>query len=397
MTADRAPAARPDAPEVADDAIRWRSAYLHIPFCRRRCPYCDFAVVTPEETPAGFSVERYVDAVVAEIAMEPPWHELDAVNFGGGTPTTLEPRFVGRLLEALDDRFGVAGDAEISVEANPEDVTTSLPRDLAGLGVNRLSLGVQSLDDAVLEALGRLHRASDVAAAVDRTRTAGIDSISVDLIFGTPGETLASWTATVAAALEMEPHHLSAYALTVERGTELSRRIGAGAAAPDPDDQADKYEALLAAVAGSSLIHYEISNFALPGHPCRYNLATWAQGEYVAFGLGAHGHRQGVRRRNLRRLDAYVDRVAGGERPEAGRDELDPWQREQERLMLGLRRRAGVVAGVAGAALLASPAGRRLEDAGVIAARAGRLLVTRPLLSDAVNRAILGLPDAASG
>ena len=387
----KAETSAPDSPDLADAAAEWRSAYVHIPFCRRRCPYCDFAVVTPEEAPAGSSVAGYVEAVAAEIEMEPSWQPLAAVNFGGGTPTALDPALLGRILEALEARFGIAGGAEISVEANPEDVTPSLAADLVMSGVTRLSLGVQSFDSEVLRTLGRLHQPDDARSAFAAARGAGIRSISIDLIYGTPGESGESWVGTVGAALELEPHHLSAYALTVERGTELSRRVGAGAPAPDPDDQADKFEHVAAMAAAAGLVHYEISNFALAGHPCRYNLATWAQGEYVAFGLGAHGHRDGVRRRNVRRLDAYLERIAAGQRPEAGAERLEPWPRELERVMLGLRRRAGVVAGPAGDALLGSPQGRRLVAAGVVRRSGRRLLVLRPLLSDEVNRAVLAL------
>lgn len=380
-----------DAPELADAAAAFRSAYVHIPYCRRRCPYCDFAVVTPEEAPTGSSVPAYIDALIAEISMEPAWAPLDAVNFGGGTPTTLDPALVGRVLRALRQRFGIDAAAEVSIEANPEDLTPELVEGLVAVGVTRMSLGVQSFDAAVLAALGRLHRPADAGHAVGIARDGGIQSISIDLIYGTPGESLRSWTASVDHALELSPDHLSAYALTVERGTELSRLVLRGADAPDADDQADKFEAVQSAAPAAGLRHYEISNFARQGHPCRYNLATWAQGEYAAFGLGAHGHRDGKRRRNVRRLDAYLERLARGERPEAGAERLGAWAQEQERVILGLRRRAGVRAGEAGRALVESDAGRLLGDAGVIAVHEGRIVVERPLLTDEVNRAVVGV------
>ncbi len=382
---------RPDAADLVDQAASWRVAYVHVPYCRRRCPYCDFAVVTPEEAPAGSSVEQYVDALLAEIAMEPEWGPLDAVNFGGGTPSTLEPHLVARVLDALAGRFGLAAGAEISLEANPEDVTARFSEGICAAGVNRLSLGVQSFDEEVLRSLGRAHTPAEVRTAVAAARGAGMGSISIDLIFGTPGESVESWRHTVAGALRLDPDHLSTYALTVERGTELSRAVAAGSPAPDADDQADKYELAAEAATAAGLIHYEVSNFARPGYGCRYNLATWAQGEYAAFGLGAHGHRNGTRRRNVRRLDVYLERVASGRRPEAGREPIAGWSRELERVMLGLRRRAGVVPGAAGAALLASDEGRRLVAAGVLAASPDRLRVARPLLTDAAVRALLGL------
>jgi putative oxygen-independent coproporphyrinogen III oxidase len=381
-----------DAPELADAAGALRTAYVHVPYCRRRCPYCDFAVVTAEETPEGSSVVGYVDALIREIAMEPSWAPLDAVNFGGGTPTTLDPVLVGRIIGELRRRFGIDAAAEVSIEANPEDITPDLVAGLVDVGVTRMSLGVQSFDVDVLEALGRLHRPPDASRAVSVARRGGIQSVSIDLIYGTPGESLQSWMATVERALSLGPDHLSAYALTVERGTELSRLVLLGAhEAPDPDDQADKFEAVQSAAPAAGLRHYEISNFARRGHPCRYNLATWAQGEYIAFGLGAHGHRDGVRRRNVRRLDVYLDRIAGAKRPEAGTERLGAWAREQERLILGLRRRAGVTTGEVGRTLLESEAGQLLQRAGVINERNGRIVVDRPLLTDEVNRAVLSV------
>ena len=210
-----------------------------------------------------------------------------------------------------------------------------------------------------------------------------------------PPRSPGSWDATVADAIALEPDHLSGYALTVERGTELSRLVTAGREpAPDPDDQADAYELLVAEAAAAGLRHYEVSNFARPGHACRYNLSTWAQGEYIAFGLGAHDHRNGRRSRNVRRLDVYLDTVGRGERPRAGSEITTAHGREQERLMLGLRRRAGVVAGPIGRALLGTTGGQRLVDAGVLGCDGDRLVVLRPLLTDEVTRAVLALePD----
>lgn len=395
MTEDRPLA--PDSPQLADEAATWRCAYVHVPFCRRRCPYCDFAVVTPDERPAGVTVADYVGAVIAEIAMEPLWGPLAAVNIGGGTPSTLEPEAVAQILGVLRRRYDLVADAEISVEANPEDVTPALAAALADAGVTRISLGVQSLDGDVLRTLGRAHDAATAAAAMTACREAGIASTSIDLIFGTPGESLVSWLATVDGVLAMGPDHLSTYALTVERGTALSRTVLAGGLAPDPDLQADMYEAAAERGAAGGLVRYEISNYAAPGHACRYNLATWAQGEYLAFGVGAHGHRRGVRRRNLRRLDRYLEAVVMGRRPEAGRETITGWAAEQERLLLGLRRTAGVRVGAGGRTLLASAEGRRLVDADVLTVRDGRLVVRRPLLADAVNRAVVALEDPPDG
>jgi oxygen-independent coproporphyrinogen-3 oxidase len=379
----------PDSAELADAAAQLRSAYVHVPFCRRRCPYCDFAVVAGDEGGSPYTITRYVQALIAEIAMERPWDQLHAVNFGGGTPSSLPPGALAAVLTALRRRFGIATEAEVSLEANPEDWDGEYAETVRTTGFTRVSFGVQSFDADVLASLGRLHTPAQGTSAVHRARAVGFETISLDLIYGTPGESLASWSRSVDEAMALEPDHLSAYALTVERGTELSRRVLAGAPAPDPDDQADKYEYLSSAAARAGLTRYEVSNWARPGHHCRYNLATWGQGEYLAFGLGAHGHRNGVRRRNVRRLDVYLDRIEAGERPEAGSEVIDGWSTEQERVMLGLRRAAGVAEGPVTDALLASSAGAQLAAAGVLEVAGGRIRVVAPLLTDAVVREVL--------
>jgi len=382
-------AADPDDADLADAATSWRAAYVHVPFCRRRCPYCDFAVVALDETPT--SQDPYLAAVVAEIAMEEPWGPLDAVNFGGGTPTQSPVGGLARIVDALADRFGIAAGAEISLEANPEDWDPAVASGLAAAGFTRVSFGAQSFDPAVLAALGRLHTPAESAAAVGAAREAGFESVNIDIIYGTPGESLGSWERTVTATLDLDPDHLSAYALTVEPGTDLSRAVMNGAAAPDPDDQADKWEHLQSAAAAAGLVRYEVSNMARPGHHCRYNLATWSHAEFVGFGMGAHDHRDGARHRNHRRLDRYLESVSAGLRPRLGEERRDGWGREQERVMLGLRRAAGVRPGEVGRALLASPDGERLVSAGVVALQEDRLVVTKPLLTDAVVRAVLSL------
>lgn len=369
-----------------------RAAYIHIPFCHRRCPYCDFAVVDLS-VEAG-PVDRYVAAVLAEIEMADDWEPLHAVNLGGGTPSILEPRQIGEIITALDRRFGLASGAELSMEANPEDFTQEYAEQVCSEGINRVSLGVQSFDSDVLGRLGRAHTPRDAIAAVGNARAAGMRTVNVDLIFGTPSESLGSWSETLRTATELAPEHLSAYALTVELGTALSRSVAAGAPAPDPDDQADKYGMAVEAV--SKLNHYEVSNWSVPGHECRYNLTTWTQGEYDSFGIGAHGYREGVRTRNYRRMDTYLSRVESGERPVQGRETLSGWEREKERVFLGLRLRGGVVSGAAGEALLSSSAGLRFVAAGVIRSEGTRLSVLRPLLTDAVAREVLALPNPAA-
>ena len=384
--------ASPDSPGLADAAAFWKSAYVHLPFCAERCPYCDFAVVTVDEGGTGSTVERYVDAVIAEIAMEEPFGPLDAVNLGGGTPSRLTSAQLRQIVDALDEHHGIANGAEMSLEANPEDWTVDFGKGLVAAGFNRVSFGVQSFDEDVLRSLGRNHSA-DQAEVAAREAIGQFVTVNLDLIYGTPGESMASWEATVDRALGLEPEHLSAYALTVERGTDLSRAISAGATAPDPDDQADKYEHLAERAPEVRLVRYEVSNWCRPGHHCRYNLSTWTMGEFIAFGIGANDHRNGRRSRNVRRLDAYLEGIDAGERPRAGSERLDEAEAERERLAIGLRLTAGVVAGEHGERFLDGPEGARHLQAGTLARQGDRIVVLRPLLTDAVARATLSVPN----
>lgn len=365
-----------------------RSAYVHIPFCAQVCPYCDFAVVAGREE----TTTRYMEALHREIDDEPPWSRLDAVYFGGGTPSRV-PR-VTEVLAHLEARFGFDDDAELSLEANPEDWTPALGRVLREAGFNRVSFGAQSFDESVLGSLGRAHSSNQIVDAVTTAREAGFRSVSLDLIYGTPGESIESWERSLRMAIAAGVDHISTYALTVEPPTELGRAVRRGAPAPDPDDQADKWEAAVRLLGSAGFSRYEVSNHARHGRVCTYNMGVWHQGEYIAFGLGAHGFRNGVRSRNVRRLDTYVDRVERGIGPVQSAERVEGWAAEQERLMLGLRLAGGVVSGPGGAALMASADGRRLIEAGVIRTTADvptRVEVVRPLLTDEAVRAVLGL------
>lgn len=376
---------RPDSPQLADSAADAATAYVHVPFCARVCPYCDFAVVAGRDD----LMDRYADAVVTEIGMAPPWRRLDALYVGGGTPSRFGSGRLARVVDAVRGRFGLADGAEVTLEANPEDWTPQLATALLAAGFTRVSFGAQSFSDAVLLSLGRRHLAPDVVAAVAVARREGFPSINVDLIFGTPGETIDSWRATVEAAVELDVDHVSCYALTVERGTPLSRAVAQGAPAPDPDLQADQYELAAELLAAAGYVRYEVSNWARPGHPCLYNLVVWAQGEYEAFGNGAHGFRRGRRFRNVRRVDAYLQKVETGELPRAGEEVVSGWGAELDRLFVGLRRAAGVADGPGVEAFLGSEDGRRLLDLGIVEHIGGRLRVVRPLLTDAVERVVL--------
>lgn len=377
---------RPDDPALVDSFARRRAAYVHIPFCARVCPYCDFAVVEG----ADHLVERYVAAMLSEIWAEDEWGPLDAVFIGGGTPSHIEPRYIATILEALDSRFSIAPGAEISIEANPEDWTSDRSEELRSTGVDRVSFGAQSLSEPTLTYLGRQHSPEQIAGAVARARASGFRSVSVDLIYGAPAEPLEAWQQTVDGVLALPVDHVSAYALTVERGTPLSRAVQAGAAAPDPDHQADAYDYACRVLAGAGLVHYEVSNWAQPGHACAYNLIVWAQGEYLGFGLGAHRHRAGRRSWNVRRLDAYIGR--GGRGVEASGEELRPLDQERERLVVGMRRRAGVAAGDLGRRWSETDEFIRLRSAGIVARHGGRIVVLDPLRTDTAARSLVGLP-----
>ena len=377
-----------------DAHVNTAAAYVHIPFCSAVCPYCDFAVVSG----ADHLVERYVEAVVAEIGMSSRWRPIEALYFGGGTPSHVAPGLLGRLLGALIDRHGIVDDAEITLEANPEDFDSERASELKALGFNRVSFGAQSLDGSVLAALGRRHDASQVVSSIAAARDAGFENISVDLIFGTPNETGRSWADSVSGVIDEKPDHVSCYALTVEPGTPLSRAVREGAPAPNPDVQADRYQIAAEALGGAGLRHYEISSWARSGRECRYNLTVWAQGEFEAYGNGAHRFREGSRSGNVRHLQKYLERIEAGDSPVAEEERLVGWDLEIDRLFVGLRRCAGVVTGPGVEALVASTEGKRLLDAGVIEILGSRLVISRPLLTDEVHRVVLALnPPAGWG
>ena len=367
------------------------SAYVHIPFCARICPYCDFTVVAGRDD----VVDRYVIALVRDIESTPPWRALDAVFVGGGTPSRLGSTRLSTILEAIRSSHGIVEGAEVTLEANPEDLDYESASALASIGFTRISLGVQSFDDLVLKALGRVHTVAQAVAATEAVMSVGFESVSVDLIFGSPVETNESWRVSLQTAIDLEPQHVSTYSLTVEPGTVLWKEVRRGAPEPDADVQADRWEMASDLLGQAGYERYEVSNFARQGHHCRYNAAVWGHADYLAFGVGAHGFRGGLRTANVRRLDTYLDRVEQGIGPVQSTDVIDGWTSEIERLFVGLRRTNGADIGVGGEALMASDAGNRLADHGVIAVQGSRLVVTRPLLTDEVLRTLLALDAPA--
>jgi oxygen-independent coproporphyrinogen-3 oxidase len=338
-------------------------AYVHIPFCAKRCDYCAFATWTDR----GHLIERYLTALRSEIrrAVEAGMAPVDSVFFGGGTPSLVAGQELMRVLAELP----LAAGAEVTVECNPDTVTAELLSNYRTGGVTRLSLGVQSMVPRVLALLGRTHDPDNVRRSVELARGAGFETFNVDVIYGAVGESLADWETTVREVLALGPPHVSAYGLTVEAGTPLALDP---ARYPDDDDQAAKYELADDLLTDAGLGNYEISNWAEPGHECRHNLLYWSQGDYLGFGCSAHSHRDGRRWWNVRTPERYLASVEAGESAEAAGEELEPEIRRLEGLQLALRTRDGVPLGALDPADL--PGLVEEQDDRVVLTRAGRLL-----------------------
>ncbi|MGO0577460.1 radical SAM family heme chaperone HemW [Ornithinimicrobium panacihumi] len=339
-------------PPAALEGMRSRtfSLYLHVPFCRVRCGYCDFNTYTLPELGEGASLtETFVAAAheeltIAERALAaggPP--AVSTVFVGGGTPTMLEPDQLGGLLQGIRERWGLARDAEVTTEANPDTITPQVAEALAAHGFTRVSIGMQSAVPHVLRTLDRTHDPVNVARAVEAVRGAGMQ-VSLDLIYGTPGESLADWRASLEAAVALGPDHLSAYALVIEEGTRMHGQVRRGELpAPEDDDEADKYELADELLAQAGYGWYEISNWARSEHArCRHNLAYWRGGDWWGIGPGAHSHVGGVRWWNVKHPRAYADRVSQGLSPVHAREVLDPDERRDEDVLLGNRLAEGL-------------------------------------------------------
>lgn len=318
-------------------------AYVHVPFCTKRCGYCAFNTAPY----LAAAVPRFVRALAGEIALAgaAPWRRhvsLRTVFLGGGTPSLLAPEELATVLEALRGSFGIAPDAEITVECNPESVTRERMAGYRAAGVTRISLGVQSLDDRVLPALDRLHSAADARRAFDAARAAGFPHVSLDLIYGLPGQDETGWTRTVEDALGWGPDHLSAYALSLDEGSAWTATGVPGL--PGDDAVAAQYAALTRLAAAAGFEHYEVSNYARPGHRSAHNQIYWRAEEYLAFGPGACGFLGDVRYANAKPLERYCATVEAGRLPVATHESLTPRQQLAERLFLGLRTVDGVPA-----------------------------------------------------
>ncbi len=391
-------------PQSSYDVVGERAFgfYVHVPFCLTRCGYCDFNTYTASELGTGASAvgpATFARLAVQEVrqarqVLGPRDLPVQTVFFGGGTPTLLAPDDLGAVLGAIREEFGLAPDAEVTTEANPDSVSLASLGALRANGITRISFGMQSAVPHVLATLDRTHDPDGVPAAVAWAREAGFAGVSLDLIYGTPGETLADWRRSLEAAVAMTPDHVSAYALVVEEGTRLAADVRRGVVPPpEDDDLADKYLLADQLLAGSGFGWYEVSNWARTAEQrCRHNVAYWRGQDWWGVGPGAHSHAGGTRWWNVRHPSAYAGRLADGLSPALGREVLTEEQQRTERIMLGVRLAEGHP--------LADlpPGGRRGADTAVDdglldrAAHAdGRAALTLRgrLLADAVVRALV--------
>ncbi len=391
------------AQAAAGAADRAFGLYVHIPFCAVRCGYCDFNTYTATELGGGASQDAYAGTAVSEVDLAArvltasglPDRPLSTVFFGGGTPTLLPAEDLALILRAAISTWGIEDGAEVTTEANPDSVTPESLAVLKAAGFTRVSFGMQSAVPHVLKVLDRTHSPARVPQVVRWAREAGL-AVSLDLIYGTPGESLDDWRLSLETALSYEPDHISAYALIVEDGTKLAAQIRRGEVPGiDDDDHAAKYELADQLITAAGLGWYEVSNWArTPEQACRHNLAYWRGDDWWGIGPGAHSHVGGVRWWNVKHPTAYAGRLGQGVSPAAGRETLDAETRNVERVMLAARLSSGLRIDSLG------DAGRR-QVAGLIAdslveptaAFRGTLVLTLKgrLLADAVVRRIL--PD----
>lgn len=315
--------------------------YVHIPFCASRCSYCDF-FSTLKMAEAG---APYVKAIIAEARLrhgELRGEPVKTLYLGGGTPSQLPPPLLERLVKGLRETLDLTGVEEFTVEANPDDVTPEWSAAVAALGANRVSMGVQSFEDDILRLIGRRHTARQAVDAVDTLRAAGINNISIDLIYGLPGQTVDSWTESVEQAIALRPQHISAYGLTYEEGTRLWHQRERGEVIEVPEEQClEMYRILVDKLQAAGYEHYEISNFALPDYHSRHNSSYWDDTPYLGLGAAAHSYDGKLRRYNPHDLKEYTEKVLAGE-PAYEQEELTEWERYDERVMLGLRTSRGV-------------------------------------------------------
>ena len=344
--------------------------YLHVPFCATRCGYCDFNTYTPGQLGSGATQGDYLDAIVAELEMAVVKHpELargaDTVFIGGGTPSILGASGLRRLLDGVRNSFGLADDAEVTTESNPESTSPEFFEGLAEAGFTRVSLGMQSAVPHVLATLDRTHTPGRPAAAVAEARAAGFEHINLDVIYGTQGESMADLDTTLEAVLATEVDHVSAYSLIVEPGTAMARKVRRGELPmPDDDDLADRYERIDAALGQAGFSWYEVSNWAKPGGQCRHNMLYWRDGNWWGAGPGAHSHIDGTRFYNVKHPARYAATISGDELPIKDSEGLTAEDRHTEKIMLGLRLAEGIDANLLGEDELGKA--RRQAEAGMV-------------------------------
>ncbi|GAA0963399.1 radical SAM family heme chaperone HemW [Kribbella koreensis] len=383
-------------PALREAATRPFGFYLHVPFCAARCGYCDFNTYTAKELGGGGSQASYAETAVAEVRLARKVlgdldRPVDTIFFGGGTPTLLPAEDLGRMLAAVRDEFGLAPGAEVTTEANPESVDPAYLAAIREAGFNRVSFGMQSATPHVLQILDRKHTPGRALEAAKEATAAGFEHVNLDLIYGTPGESLEDWRRSLESALSAEPDHVSAYALIVEDGTQLARRVRRGELPmPDDDDLADKYVLADDLLTNAGLGWYEVSNWArTPEARCRHNELYWRGDTWWGIGPGAHSHVGGVRWWNVKHPTAYAERLAAGDSPAYARETLDAETRRVERVLLEIRLADGLPLDVL------DEAGRNaVKDAvgnDLLTERNGRLMLTRRgrLLADAVVRDLL--------
>ena len=372
-----------------------------MPFCASRCGYCDFNTYTALELSrdgATITQSNYVENLAFEVEMastEMGRRPISTIFFGGGTPTLLAPAAIEQTLILLKNRFGFVDGIEITTEANPESVTSRSLEQLREFGVNRISFGMQSAVPHVLATLDRTHSPERLIAAVNEANAVGFEHISVDLIYGTPGESLLDWQKSIDVALELPIDHISAYALIVEDGTKFAKKVAQGEVVmPGDDSTADKYLLASRVFEAAGFAWYEVSNWARNGGECRHNLAYWRSDDWWGFGPGAHSHLSGKRWWNVKHPAAYAQRLSANLSPAHDHEFLTSAQREMERIMLGVRIRNGLPTD----SLPSASAIRALEDGYLDADsyKSGRAVLTIKgrLMADAVVRSLIDDPAA---
>jgi oxygen-independent coproporphyrinogen-3 oxidase len=327
------------------------SFYIHIPYCVKRCGYCDFNTYTPAELKISDGLTEisrsYIDLLIAEARQArteaATAGKIPTIFFGGGTPTLMEPADLQRILHELESSFGFTDDIEITIEANPDTVTREKLSALRAIGINRISFGMQSASPHVLALLDRTHNPDNVGKATHWAREVGFDHVSVDLIYGTPTETLDDWRESVHAALALPIDHLSAYALIVEEGTKFAAQVKRGeVASPDDDVMADKYVMVDDMCSAVGMSWYELSNWSKPDGECRHNIAYWQGADWWGLGPGAHSHLQGKRWWNVKHPSTYRDRILEKISPALDSELLNESEKESERIMLQIRMPDGI-------------------------------------------------------